>query len=328
MYRVWCEAALPPSYTHLLDGVAFVVGSGADHPDDPFASVASADAIIAGGRLRYDGAVMDRAPALRVISRSGIGLDNIALADATARGIAICYAPDAPTISTAEHALALLLAVAKDLKRLGRLVEEGIPPGLPLNTRGIELQGLYLGVVGLGRIGGRVATMAQGLGMNVLGFDPWVASQRAVELGIERVSTLEGLLERADAVTLHVPLAPETRHMIDAARLTRMKRGAILINVARGALVDEVALLDALERGHLSGVGLDVFADEPPRPDNPLVCRDDVVATPHIASSTTAGRSRLWTAAITQALQVLRGERPPHLVNPEVWPLAARGGRD
>jgi D-3-phosphoglycerate dehydrogenase len=112
--------------------------------------------------------------------------------------------------------------------------------------------------------------------------------------------------------------------MMNAERFAQMKRGSILINVARGGLVDEAALLDALDRGHLVGAGLDVFEVEPPRPDNPLVSRDDVIATPHIASSTGAGRDRIWHTALTQALQALRGERPPHLVNPEVWPLAER----
>src|SRR2546430_15559419 len=144
MYRLWCEAELPPTYAHLLDGVAVPAGSAADNPDDRFASLPGADAIIAGGGLRYDGTVLDRAPTLRVISRLGIGLDNIAIADATARGIAVCNAPDAPTISTAEHAIALLLAVAKDLKRMGRLVQDGVPRGL--SPRGIELQGVWLGL--------------------------------------------------------------------------------------------------------------------------------------------------------------------------------------
>lgn len=326
MYRLWCEAALPPAYAHLLEGVAVVIGSAAAQPDDRFGALPGAEAIIAGGGLHYDGALMDRAPTLRVISRTGIGLDNIALADATARGIAVCHAPDAPTVSTAEHAIALLLAVAKDLKRMDRLVQAGVPRDLSLRTRGLELHGLVLGVVGVGRIGGRVATLARGLGMEVVGFDPGVAPPRWAELGIARAPTLERLLEGADAVTLHVPLVPETRHLLDAARLARMKRGAILINVARGGLVDEVALRAALERGQLFGVGLDVFAHEPPRPDHPLVGREDVVVTPHVASATTAGRERLWRAALTQALQVLRGERPPHLVNPAVWPLAAQGG--
>lgn len=325
MYRVWFENALSPAYAPLLDGIAVVAGMASATPENPFVAVGDAEAIIAGGRLRYDCAVMDRAPRLRVISRTGIGLDNIVIEDATARGIAVCNAPDAPTISTAEHAIALLLAVARDLKRMDRLAQRGVPLDVSSWYRGIELQGLWLGVVGLGRIGGRVATLARGLGMNVVGFDPWVASERVDALDLDLAATLEELLHRADAVTLHIPLTPQTRHLFNAERLAGMKRGAILINAARGGLVDEAALLAALERGHLHGAGLDVFEEEPPRPENPLLHRDDVIATPHIASSTGAGRDRLWTTGIAQALQALRGERPPHLVNPEVWPLATRG---
>ena len=134
------------------------------------------------------------------------------------------------------------------------------------------------------------------------------------------VQALETLLGQADVVSLHVPLLPETRGMIDAARLAQMKQGAILINAARGGLVDEKALLAALEKGRLRGAGLDVFESEPPSPDHPLLARADVIATPHIAAATGASKDRLWRTAIGQALQVLGGERPAHLVNPEVWP--------
>jgi D-3-phosphoglycerate dehydrogenase len=129
------------------------------------------------------------------------------------------------------------------------------------------------------------------------------------------------VLQSADIISLHAPLTDETRHLINAERLAQMKPGAYLINTARGGLVDERALIEALESGHLHGAGLDVFEHEPPNPSSPLLHRDDVIATPHIAGGTAASKGRLWSVAITQALQVLRGERPSHLVNPEVWPL-------
>lgn len=322
MFRMWSERAIPPAFLPLLDGVAVAAGSAMATPEAPLSALPGADAIIAAAIVRYDGALMDQVPTLRVISRSGIGLDNVVIPDATARGIAVCYAPDAPTISTAEHTITLLLAVAKDLKHMDRLARSGETTDFFGLSRSVEVQGLQLGVVGLGRIGGRVATLARGLGMNVVGFDPLVPPRRAADLGIALVPALDTLLRASDVVTLHVPLSAETHHLIDAARLAQMKPGAILINAARGGLVDEAALLDALDRGHLHGAGLDVFEQEPPRPDNPLLHRDDVVATPHVASSTAAGKDRLWRTAIVQALQVLRGERPPHLVNPEVWPKA------
>jgi D-3-phosphoglycerate dehydrogenase len=166
-----------------------------------------------------------------------------------------------------------------------------------------------------------VAILALALEMTVIGFDPFISAERAHEIGVELVSTLEEVLSVADIVSLHVPLTPETQGIISAERLARMKPGAILINAARGGLVDEAALLGALESGHLWGAGLDVFVSEPPAADHPLLARDDVVATPHIASATNAGKDRMWQAAIIQALQVLEGERPAHLVNPEVWPI-------
>jgi D-3-phosphoglycerate dehydrogenase len=186
---------------------------------------------------------------------------------------------------------------------------------------GLELYERRLGLIGMGRIGSRVAKIALALGMSVVGFDPFISAERANELGVELAPTLEAALHTADIVSLHLPLTPETRGLINAERLAQMKPGAILINAARGGLVDEAALFDALESGHLWGAGLDVFDPEPPSADHPLLARDDVIATPHIASGTGVGQDRLWHTAITQALQVLRGERPPHLVNPEVWPV-------
>jgi D-3-phosphoglycerate dehydrogenase len=320
MYQIWFERSLPPAYAHLLDGQAVAVGPASATPEDPFQALPGADAIVASSRIRYDGALMDRAPALRVISRTGIGIDNISLADATARGILICYAPQAPSISTAEHAITLLLAVAKRLKRVERDLQQGEKSDYFTDYDGVELHGLTLGLIGLGQIGGRVAAVARALGMSVVTFDPYVSHDRAAALGVELAPDLDALLQVADAISLHAPLTDETRHLIDARTLARCKQGVILVNTARGGLVDENALLAALESGHVRGAGLDVFEVEPPLPDNPLVRRDDVVATPHIAGATGASKDRLWTTAITQVLQVLRDERPPHLANPEVWP--------
>jgi D-3-phosphoglycerate dehydrogenase len=256
--------------------------------------------------------------ALRVISRTGIGLDNITIPEASRRGIAICHTPSGPTISTAEHAIALLLATAKALPQTTRAMRER-RGDLFNEYRGVELDGLCMGIVGLGQIGSRVARFAQAIGMRVIAFDPLVEPALATELGVTLVPTLDDLLAASDAVSLHAPLTPETTNMIDARRIAGMRKGAILINTARGGLVDETALADALEAGHLRGAGLDVFDPEPPSPDNPLLQRDDVIATPHIAGATEAGRDRLWRLAIAQALQVLANERPDGLANPEVW---------
>jgi D-3-phosphoglycerate dehydrogenase len=324
MVKIWFERTLPDKYHYLLDGLAAIVGSASDTPDQPFAALNEAQAIIAGGRLTYDDAVMKRAPQLRVISRTGIGVNNVAIEAATARGIAVCNTPDGPTISTAEHAIGLMFHVAKQVKWSEQaLRQRGVRVDFFNAYNGLELYGCCLGLMGLGRIGSHVARLAQGIGMKVTGYDPYISVGRAGELGVELVSTIEGVLRAADVVSLHVPLTPETRNLMNAERFAQMKQGAILINAARGGLVDEVALLDALERDHLRGAGLDVFQIEPPPTDHPLLGREDVVATPHIAGATGASKDRMWHEAIIQALQVLRGERPPNLVNPEVWPKAA-----
>jgi phosphoglycerate dehydrogenase-like enzyme len=215
------------------------------------------------------------------------------------------------------------MAVAKRLLPVARSLQRGEKADYFTDYDGLELNGLTLGLVGLGHIGARVAGIAQALGMSVIAFDPYVPPERARALGVEPAPNLDAMLQVADAISLHASLTEETRHLIDARALDRCKHGVILLNTARGGLVDEAALLAALETGRVRGAGLDVFETEPPPPDNPLLQRDDVVATPHIAGATGAGKDRLWRTAITQALQVLRGERPPHLANPEVW-LATR----
>ncbi len=321
MYRIWSERPIPEMYHPMLVGIAVLHGSAVGHPDDPLTNFPGAHAAIASVRLVYDGVLMDRNPELQVISRIGIGVDNIRIPEATARGIVVCNAPDAPTVSTAEMAITLILALVRDLKRISQVFEQASREQFFETYQGMELQGLVLGVVGLGRIGSHVARVALALGMRVLAYDPFISSERAADLEVTVMSTLENLLNQADIVSLHVPVTPETENLIDATRISQMKPGAILVNTARGALVDENALLDALNRGHLRGAGLDVLRQKPGDipPDHPLLHRSDVLVTPHIASATVVGKERLWRAAITQALQVCRGERPPHMVNPEVW---------
>lgn len=321
MYKIWSERPVPPHLTSLFEGVAIVVSPGASSRDQGPSGAAEAQAIIASSRMLYNGAFADRCPELRVISRTGIGVDNIVVPEMTARGIAVCNAPDAPTISTAEHAIALILAVAKHLKQCDRELRRGGEHDYFSDYTGSELYGLQLGLIGIGRIGRRVAQFAQALGMRVLAYDPMIAPEQLQALGVEQAATLPSLLQRADVVSLHIPLTDASRNLMNAANLGLMKRGSYLVNTARGGLVDQAALLTALESGHLRGAGLDVFPSEPPDPNSPLLQRDDVIATPHIAGATPASKDRLWSTAIQQVLQVLRGERPANLVNPEAWPF-------
>jgi D-3-phosphoglycerate dehydrogenase len=181
--------------------------------------------------------------------------------------------------------------------------------------KGMELQNRVLGLVGLGRIGGHVAQIMQAVGMRVIAYDPLLTDERASQWGVQKVNSLDVLLAQSDVVSLHAPATSETRHLINAPRLQSMKPGAILINTARGSLVDEHALADALRSGHLAGAGLDVFECEPIASDNPLIHLENVVLTDHIASHTWAGHHRLYEMAIHHALQALRGEKPDCMLN-------------
>ena len=319
-FGLWFERALPGQYESFLGGEAISVGSAAGNPESPLAALPEAEGIIASAKIRYDGTLMDRAPRLRVISRTGIGYDNVIVADATKRGIAVCNAPDGPSVSTAEHAITLMLGVAKRIKRSERALMNGEKIDFFNLHDGLELNGMTLGLIGLGRIGSRVAHIACALGMSVAAYDPYLSPKVTRNDSIRLVSSLDDLLSSADIISIHIPLTSESRYLINGERLKQVKRGAILINTARGGIVDERALLDALQSGQLSGAGLDVFETEPPPPNHPLLQRHDVLCTPHIAGVTVASKERLWRTAILQAIQVLKGEKPAHLINSEVWP--------
>ncbi len=319
MYRVWSERAILPDCVALLDGVAEPVGPGAATPGNFLSAFPNADCILAGG-MRYDGTTMDLAPNLLAISRMGIGYENVDVPAASARGIAVTYTPDGPTIATAEHAVALIFAMAKDLKKAAHDLAHNPSPDHYARHAAVEVFGSRVGLVGLGRIGSRTATILLAAGARVIAYDPYVDEDRAETLGVERAESLEGLLSSCDIVSLHLPLTPSTRHLISSATLASMKAGSILVNVSRGGLVDEKALLDALESGHLRGVGLDVTDPEPAAPDNPLLHRNDVIVTPHVGSASAAGKRRILSMAIDNIRSVLNGAQPQHLLNPEVWP--------
>lgn len=323
-FRIWFERSLPAEHSSLLEGRAVLLGAASDSNSDPFQSPNTAEGIIAAARIRYDKAFFERTPALRVICRTGMGYDNISLEDASACGVAVCNVPDGPSVSTAEHAVALILAVAKNLQPAQHLLKGGERGDFFSMFNGLELRGRVLGLVGLGRIGFSVAQAGLGLGMAVWAYDPFLDHARAQELDLQLCDSLEEVLKQADVLSLHVPLTDETHHLIDADRIRLMKPGALLINTARGGLVDEETLFEALQSGQLGGAGLDVFETEPPPVDHPLLNCSNVVATPHIAAATTAAKARLWEGAIRQVLDVLDGRRPPHLLNTDVWPVAPR----
>jgi D-3-phosphoglycerate dehydrogenase len=304
VYRIWIDETPLDSVRPMLDGVAQLIG-----PDAPIEELETCEAALDPG-APWNAARMDRAPRLRVISRIGVGYDNIDVKAATDRGIVVCYTPHGPTLSTAEHTIALIFAAAKTVAYADRDMRAGRWHSDFFRLKGMELKDRILGLVGFGRIASHVALIMQAVGMQVIAVDPLLTTERAIQLGIRKVDRLEELLAEADVVSLHAPSTPETRHMINPARLSVMKQGAILINTARGALVDELALADALRSGHLASAGLDVFEREPVAIDNPLLKLENVVLTDHIASHTWAGHHRLYEMAVRHALQALRGEKP------------------
>lgn len=268
--------------------------------------------------IPVDENLLRSAPNFRVIGRHGVGLDNIDLPAATSRGIPVVYTPRANTNAVAEHAVHLMLALARHALAADETVREG-----RFDRRssliGFELHRKTLGIVGLGKIGKRVAEIcSKGFGMRVIAFDPFLAPARPQDT-VTLAPSLRGLLEEADVVTLHLPLAPETRHLIDAEMLGCMKPTALHINTARGRIVNTVALAEALARGQIRGAGIDVFEEEPLPPDHPLLSAPRTLFSAHIASSTQEAVEEMSERVSRQVLQVLSGERPDSLANPEVF---------
>jgi D-3-phosphoglycerate dehydrogenase len=279
-------------------------------------ALSDAAALIVRSTTTVDAALLDAAPRLRVVGRAGVGVDNIDVDEATRRGIAVMNAPGGNTRSTAELAFGLLLAAARNIAEADRSVREGRWSRGEL--RGTQLHGKRLGVVGAGRIGSEVAARARAFGMEVAVHDPYLAPERAADLGVELLE-LDELLARSDVVTLHAPLTDETEGMIDAEELARMKESAILVNAARGGLVDEEALARALADGELGAAGLDVYGQEPLPEDSPLRDAPNLVMTPHLGAATDEAKVEV-AVEIARAVRdaLLEGELRAALNAPRV----------
>ncbi|MFJ2401223.1 phosphoglycerate dehydrogenase [Streptomyces xanthochromogenes] len=273
--------------------------------------VGSVDAIVAGTE-RFGREVFEAAPRLRVVGRTGVGYDNIDVAAATAHGVAVCPTPGVNRQSVAEHTMGLLLSLARGIAQNVASVRAG---GWD-QFGGRELAGATLGVVGLGAIGRLVAHLAQAFGMRVVAHDPFIDREYAAEHGIG-VLELPQLLAESDFVSLHLFLSPETHHLLDAKAFALMKPSAFVINTARGGIVDEEALADALASGRLAGAAMDTVQTEPLPPDSPLRSFDNVLVTAHIGAATVESRARSGMTAARSVVTVLRGERSEHTVNPE-----------
>src|ERR1700688_4265789 len=226
--------------------------------------------------------ILEKATRLKVIGRAGIGVDNVEIPAATAKGVIVMNTPFGNSITTAEHAITLMLALARQIPQADASTQAG--KWEKNRFMGVEITGKTLGVIGCGNIGSIVAERAQGLKMTVIAYDPFLSPERAIDLGVEKVD-LEDLFKRADFITLHAPLTDKTRNIIDAQALLRMKRGVRIINCARGGLADEQALRAALDQGQVAGAAFDVFTEEPAT-NNPLFGHPDVVCTPHLGAAT------------------------------------------
>ncbi len=279
---------------------------------DLAAAIEPYDALVVRSQTQVTGDVLAAAPNLKVVARAGIGLDNVDVDHATRRGVMVVNAPQSNVISAAEQTIALLLAQARNIPQADAALKTGAWDRS--RFEGVELANKTIGVIGLGRVGSLVATRAAAFGMRVIAFDPYVSAERAKEMGVDIMPSLEALLVQSDFVTIHLPRTAETEGLLGEHELSLMKPGARLINTARGGIVDEEALAKALSDGRLGGAALDVFADEPTT-DSPLFGLDNVVVTPHLGASTREAQDKAGTTVAEMVRLALNGEFVPYAVN-------------
>jgi D-3-phosphoglycerate dehydrogenase len=266
------------------------------------------DGYIAGVDV-IDRSALEAADRLKVISRYGVGIDSVDLQAAQEKGIVVTNTPGANAVSVAELTMGLLIALARQIPEGATAIRQGQFPRL----NGVSLEGKTIGIVGFGAIGKQLARRLAGFDCRLLAYDPYPDHAWAETVRVELVG-MDDLLGQSDFVSLHLPLLPETHHLVNRDFLGRMKKGAFLVNTARGELVEEPELVEALQNGHLRGAALDVFAVEPPDPANPLLAMKQVIPTPHLASQTDGATHRMGWMALEDCLAVLRGETPAHRV--------------
>lgn len=322
--RVLIADKLSPAAVDIFKnrGVDFDIKTGLTK-DELIAVIGDYDGIAIRSGAKLDKDVIAAANKLQVIARAGIGVDNVDIPAATAKGIVVMNTPFGNSITTAEHAIAMMFALARQLPAADASTQAG--KWEKNRFMGVELYAKTLGLIGAGNIGGIVADRALGLKMKVVAYDPFLSPERAIEMGVEKVE-LDDLLARADVITLHTPLTDKTRNILSAENLGKTKKGVLIVNCARGGLVDEVALRELLDSGHVGGAGFDVFVEEPAK-TNPLFGSDKVVATPHLGASTNEAQENvalqvaeqmsdyLLTGAVTNALNSpsITAEEAPRL---------------
>jgi D-3-phosphoglycerate dehydrogenase len=307
------EALAPSAVAVLGDGVEIRRVDGTDRPA-LLAAVADADALLVRSATRVDAELLAAARHLVVVARAGVGLDNVDVPAATARGVMVVNAPTSNIVSAAEHAVALLLAAARHIPAADASLRQG--QWKRSSYTGVELSGKTVGIVGLGKIGQLVAQRLAAFGVELIAYDPYVAAARAAQLGIELMS-LEDLLRRADAISIHLPKTAETLGLIGKDQLALTKKGVLIVNAARGGLVDEDALAEAVRSGHVGGAGIDVYVTEPTT-SSPLFEIPQIVVTPHLGASTEEAQDRAGTDVARSVQLALAGEFVPDAVNVQV----------
>jgi D-3-phosphoglycerate dehydrogenase len=270
------------------------------------------DGLVIRSGSKVTAKVIEAAHRLKVVGRAGIGVDNVDIPAASKKGIIVMNTPTGNAVTTAEHAITLMLSLARKIPQATASMKAG--KWEKTKFEGREISGKTLGVLGLGNIGRIVANRAQGLHLNVIGFDPMLSSERARELGVELVSVQE-LFKRADIITCHTPLTPETKNLINADAIKTMKDGVLIVNAARGGIVDEAALTEAVKSGKVGGAALDVFVEEPPPADHPLLKLDNVVVTPHLGASTAEAQERVSLEICEQVAKYLTGGEIKNALN-------------
>ncbi|QDU79024.1 D-3-phosphoglycerate dehydrogenase [Polystyrenella longa] len=314
MYRVLITDNLSPAGLEILnntEGIEVDVRSGLS-PEEVREALKEADGIIIRSATKLTPELLEGQPRLKVIVRAGVGVDNIDLPAATREGIVVMNTPAGNTISTAEHAVAMMMALSRNIAPAAAGMKEG--KWDRKKYTGTQLAGKTIGVIGLGRIGLAVAARAQGLEMKVVGFDPFLSTEKAAELGIGLYREVDDVVKQADYLTVHTPLTDETRDMLDAARLAKAKKGVRIINCARGGIVNENDLADAIESGHVAGAALDVFTKEPPE-NRRLVELPQVLTTPHLGASTDEAQELVAVEAADLIATYLTKNEIRHAIN-------------
>jgi len=283
--------------------------------EQAIAAIADADALVIRSATKADAALLGYATNLKAIARAGVGVDNVDLDFATDKGIVVMNTPDGNTISTAEFTFGLMLSLARHIPQAHGSLAGG--KWDRKSFTGVELRGKTLGIVGFGRIGRQVAKRALAFDMNVIAYDPFVLPDMAADLGVAMVN-LDTLYAQSDFVTLHTTVTDESRYMINAATLSKMKKGVRIINAARGVLINDADLAEAIKSGQVGGAALDVFEPEPPSADNPLMGLAGVVHTPHLAASTSDAQNNVALDAAQLILDALLQGRYANVCNPKV----------